>query len=96
MFGLLFIRFFPLIANLIGGVIVSVLAAGVRDFQHWSGQRLHKGICCFSANYTALSSKSKYWLARNQESVSEWDDMSSCGLLLSITDLLWRGRCTHL
>jgi len=37
MFGLLFIRFFPLIANLIGGIIVSVLAAGVREFQPWSG-----------------------------------------------------------
>jgi len=25
--------------------------------------------------------KSKDWLARNQDNVSEWGDMSTCGLL---------------
>lgn len=97
MFRLLFIHFFPLIANLIGGVIVSMLAAGVREFQPWSGQTKGYtiGICCLSANYTALSSKSKNWFARNQDNVSEWDDMSSCGLLLSI--LICRGvRDVHI
>jgi hypothetical protein len=39
------------------------------------------GICCFSAKYTALRSKSKDWLARNQDNVSEWSDMSVRGLL---------------
>ena len=29
---------------------------------------------------TALRSKSKYWLAQNQDNVYEWSDMSSCGL----------------
>jgi hypothetical protein len=31
---------------------------------------------CFSAKHTALRRKSKEWLARNQDNVSEWDDMS--------------------
>ena len=39
------------------------------------------GICCFSAKYTALRSKSKYRMARNQDNVSEWSDMSTCGVL---------------
>jgi hypothetical protein len=39
------------------------------------------GICCFSAKNAALRRKSKDWLARNQENVSEWSDMSICGLL---------------
>jgi hypothetical protein len=29
------------------------------------------GICCFSAKHTALRRKSKDWLARNQDNVSE-------------------------
>jgi hypothetical protein len=29
------------------------------------------GICCFSAQYAALSNKSKDWLAWNQDNVSE-------------------------
>jgi hypothetical protein len=36
---------------------------------------------CFSARHEALRSKSKDWLARNQNNVSEWIDMSSHGLL---------------
>ena len=35
------------------------------------------GICCFSTKHTALSRKSKDWLARNQDNVFEWDDMST-------------------
>jgi len=34
------------------------------------------GICCFSAKHEALRRKSKDWLARNQDNVSEWGDMS--------------------
>jgi hypothetical protein len=30
------------------------------------------GICCFSAKHAALRRKSKDWLARNQNNVSEW------------------------
>jgi hypothetical protein len=32
-------------------------------------------ICYFSAKRTALRSKSKDWLARNQNNASEWSDM---------------------
>jgi hypothetical protein len=39
------------------------------------------GICCFSATHTALRRYGKYWLARNQDNVSEWRDMSIHGLL---------------
>jgi hypothetical protein len=39
------------------------------------------GMCCFSAKNAALRRKSKDWLARNQNNVSEWSDMSTCGLL---------------
>jgi hypothetical protein len=39
------------------------------------------GICCFSAKHAALRSKSKDWLARNQNNASEWSDMSTRGLL---------------
>jgi hypothetical protein len=30
------------------------------------------GFCCFSAKHTSLRRKSKDWLARNQDNVSEW------------------------
>ena len=71
--------------NRIGGVMVSVLASSAvdRGFEHRSGQtKDYKiGICCFSAKHTALRKKSKDWLARNQNKVSEWSDKSTCGLL---------------
>ena len=60
--------------------MVSMLASSVVDhvLEPRSGQtKDYKiGICCFSANHTALRSKSKDWLARNQNNVSEWSDMS--------------------
>jgi hypothetical protein len=31
------------------------------------------GMCCFSAKNAALRRKSKDWLARNQNNVSEWN-----------------------
>jgi hypothetical protein len=30
------------------------------------------GICCFSAKHATLRRKTKDWLARNQDNVSEW------------------------
>ena len=39
------------------------------------------GKFCFSAKHTSLRSKSKDWLARNQNNVYEWSDMSTRGLL---------------
>jgi hypothetical protein len=69
----------------IGGVMVSVLATSAVDrvFEPRSGQTedYKIGICCFSAKHAALRRKSKYWLARNQNNVSEQNDMSTRGLL---------------
>ena len=71
--------------NCIGGVMVTVLASSAVDrvFEPRSGQTkdYKLGICFFSAKHTALRGKSKHWLARNQNKVSEWSDMSTCGLL---------------
>ena len=39
------------------------------------------GICCFSAQHATLSIKSTEWLARYQDQVSEWGDMSIHRLL---------------
>jgi hypothetical protein len=39
------------------------------------------GICCFCAKHTVLRKKSEDWLARNQDYVSEWGDMTIRGLL---------------
>ena len=61
--------------------MVSVLASSAvdRGFKPRSGQtKDHKiGICCFSAKHAAFRSKSRDWLARNQDNVSEWSNMSS-------------------
>ena len=71
--------------NRIGGVMVSVLASSAADlgFEHRSGQNkdYEIGMCCFSANHAALRRKDKDWLARNQNNVSKWSNMSTCGLL---------------
>ena len=65
--------------------MVSVLVSNAvdRGFEPQSSQtKDYKiGICWFSANQAALRSKSKDWLARNQNNVSEWSDMSLRGLL---------------
>ena len=39
------------------------------------------GTCCFSAKHALLRSKSKDCLVWHQDNVSEWSDMSICGLL---------------
>ena len=65
--------------------MVSVLASSAvdRGSKSRSGQtKDYKfDICCYSAKHTALRRKSKDWLARNQNNVSEWSDMSTRGLL---------------
>ena len=60
-------------------VCVLVLSAVDRGFKPQSGQTKDYtiGICCFSATYAALRRKSKDWLARNRDNVSEWGDMST-------------------
>ena len=66
--------------NRIGGVMVSMLAMSAvdRGFEPRSGQAKNYqiGVCFFSAMHAALRRTRKDWLARNQENVSEWDDMS--------------------
>ena len=78
--------------NRIGGVMVSVLAsiAVDRGFEPQSGQTkdYNNGICCFSANHATLRRKSKDWLARNQDNVSEWSDMSIRRLLFQRTNTI--------
>ena len=65
--------------------MVSVLATSAvdRGFEPRPGKtKYYKiGFFCFSAKHAAIRSKSKYWLARNQNIVSEWSDMSIRGLL---------------
>jgi hypothetical protein len=65
--------------------MVSVLSSSAvdRGFELRSGQtKDYKiGICCLSAKHAALRRKSKDGLARNQDNVSEWSDMSIRELL---------------
>ena len=65
--------------------MVSLLASSAidRGFEPWSGQTkdYQIGFCCFSAKHAALRRKRKDWLAWNQNNVSEWSDMSTCGVL---------------
>jgi hypothetical protein len=66
--------------------MVSSLASSMvdRGFEPWSGKSKDYTIDIgwFSTKQTALRIKSKDWLARNQDNVFEWDDMSIRGLLL--------------
>jgi hypothetical protein len=66
----------------VGAVMVSLLASSAvdRGFEPRSGQtKDYKiGICYFSAEHAALRRKSKYWLVRNQNNVSEWSDCNIC------------------
>ena len=68
-----------------GSVVVSVLTSSAvdRGFETRSvpTKDYKIGICCFSSKHATLERKSKDWLARNQDNVSEWVDMSICGLL---------------
>jgi hypothetical protein len=67
--------------------MVSVLASSLIDcgyeLRSCQTKEYIIGICCFSANNAALRRKSKDWLARNQNNVSEWSDISTQWLLLA-------------
>jgi hypothetical protein len=73
------------VCNRIDGVMVSVFASSAVDrrFEPRLGQNKDYkiGICCFSDKHAALRRKSKDWLARNLNNVSEWSDMATNGLL---------------
>ena len=66
--------------------MISVLTSSVvdRGFEPWSGQTkdYNIGICCFSAKHAALKRKSKDWLSRIQDNMSEWGDMSNQEVLV--------------
>ena len=69
----------------VGSVMVSELASSAIDcgFETRSSQtKEYKiGMCCVSAKHASLRSKSKDWMTRNQNNVSEWSDISTRGLL---------------
>ena len=70
--------------------MASVLASSVVDcgFEPQSGQTkdYETGVYYFSAKHAALNrSKSKDWLARNQNIVFKWIDMSTHGLLFQLS-----------
>ena len=50
-------------------------------------------ICCLLAKYAALTRKNKDWLARNQNNVSEWSDMSTHGLLVQRASTIKNAAC---
>jgi hypothetical protein len=60
-----------MVSMLIGGVMVSMFASSVID----------RGFELFFTKHTTLRRKSKDRLARNQNNVFEWSDMSTRGLL---------------
>ena len=74
-----------MLIRIVGGLMVSVLASSVVDRGFEPRSDLTKdyniGICCFSTKHVALRRQIKDWLARYQNNVSEWSDMSTRGLL---------------
>ena len=64
-----------------------MLASSAIDcgYEPWSCQTkdYNIGICCFSSKNAALRRNSRDWLARNQNNVSEWSDISTQWLLLA-------------
>ena len=71
--------------NRSGGEMVRELDSSVVDrrIELRSGQPkdYEIGMRCFSAKHAALRRKSKNWLARDQNKMLEWTDMSARGLL---------------
>jgi hypothetical protein len=69
--------------------MVSVLALSVvdRGLQPLWGQTKNYeiGICCFSSKHSELREKSKDWITRKQNNVSQWSAMSTCGVLFQWT-----------
>ena len=74
---------FPIQRICIIGVMVSVLPSRVLDcgLKTWSGQTKDLKKLVFVASLLSMQLKEKEWLARNQDNVSEWSDMSTCRLL---------------
>jgi len=72
-------------------IMVSGLTSSAvdRGFEPRSGQtknyKYKIDICCFSTKHAALRRKSKDWLARNQDNVSECSNMSTRWLLFQVS-----------
>ena len=62
-------------------VLASSLSGHVLELRSDQTKDYEIGICCFAAKHAVLRRKSKNRLARNQNNVSEWSDMSTHGLL---------------
>jgi hypothetical protein len=75
------------IENRIGSAMVSVLTSSAidcgYDLRSCQTKEYTISICCFCAKNAALRTKSKDWLDRNQNNVSEWSDISTQWLLLA-------------
>ena len=74
-----------ILINRVDGVMVSMLVSSAvdRGFEPRLSQTkdYRIGICWFSAKHASLRKNNNDWLARNQDNVSDWDDMSIRGLL---------------
>jgi len=72
--------------------MVSVVASSAvdRGFAPRSGQtKDYKiGTCSFSTKHAASRKKGKDWLARNQNNVFKWSDMSTRGLLFQWASII--------
>ena len=72
--------------------MVSVLASSAvdRGFKPRSGQTkdYEIGICCFSTKHATLRRKSKDWLTRIEDNMSECGNMSISGLLFQLTSTI--------
>jgi hypothetical protein len=79
--------------------MVSVLASSAVDrgfeFRPSQTKDYKIGICCFSIKHATLRRKSKGWLARNQDNVSEWRDMSTRGLVFQWANTIQLNVLTH-
>ena len=73
-------------------MIVSVLASSAvdRGFDSRSGQAKDYQLVfvTYNAKHAELRRKSKDWLARNQDNVSEWSDMYIRGLLCQLVNTM--------
>ena len=78
-------------------LIVFTSRAVDRGFDHWQGHTndYKIGIYCFSGKHTALWSKIKHWLARNQNNMSELSYMSIRGLPQHYQNPTQRVRLVH-
>ena len=78
--------------KLVCGEMVSMFALSVvdRGFESRSGQTkdYQMVFVAYNAKHAELSRKSKDWLARNQDNVSEWSDMYIRGLLFQLTNTI--------